>query len=70
MSGVFRLLRLAVRCPVCGAPPAIRITPRTADRFEDWNPEEVVITVQCQQCQKGGKLVHYEITAAAYQRAS
>ena len=70
MTGVFRLLRLAARCPVCGAAPAQRITPRTVDKYADSDPEEIVGTAQCQQCARKGRLVHYEITASDYQRAN
>ena len=70
VTGVFRLLRLAARCPVCGAPPALKISQRTVDKFDGCDPAEVVTTYQCQQCIRKGQMVHYEITAAAYQRAN
>jgi hypothetical protein len=67
---VARLLRLAARCPVCGAAPAVRTTSRTVAMYRDHDPGEVVQTVQCQQCLRERRLVHYEITAEAYQKAS
>jgi transposase-like protein len=69
MTGVFRLLRLAVRCPVCGAPPAMKISPGMARRFEDLDPAEQVQTYQCPHCMKKRIVVHYPITAGHYQQA-
>lgn len=70
MTGVFRLLRLDVRCPVCGSPPAIKITPGSAAKYESEEPELVVLTYQCQRCARKGQLTYYSITAAAYQGAN
>lgn len=62
-------LRLDARCPVCKTPPAIRVNPRTIALYRDSDPEEVVQTVQCQHCMRSRRIVHYDITAAAYQKA-
>lgn len=65
-----RLYRLAARCPVCRAAPAQRVSQRSVEEKRSWDPDEVVETVQCQQCMRERRIVRYAITAGDYQKAS
>lgn len=65
-----RPLRLAVACPVCETPPAKRVSRRSVDEKATWPPDEVVENVQCMECMKRRRITYYDITAAAYQKAS
>ena len=62
------LLRLAVKCPSCGARPSNEIFPTTRDKYiEHWDDDEPVETVRCQR-KNCGKF--YVITAKAYKGAA
>lgn len=58
-----KLFRLAVRCPICGATPSVRVYERDVREKEAWPADLPVQTVQC----KCGEI--YAITAEAYHRA-
>jgi len=62
-----RLLRLAVDCARCGAPPALRVTPTIVAALANTPSSATVATYQCQR--RGCGAV-YPITAGAYQRAA
>ena len=60
------LLRLAVRCPHCGLPPNVRVTPEAKEWVRQMEPDTILATIQCQgRC---GRV--YPVTAEAYQRAA
>lgn len=61
-----KLLRLGVRCPACGAVPALRITDAERDRKLQLPPTELVATYQCQhrRCRET-----YAIPASAFRTA-
>ena len=61
------LLRLAVRCPSCGRPPSVRITPEARESAMQMKPDTFVATVQCTRI---GCACHYPVTAEAFQRAA
>ena len=61
------LLRLAVRCPSCGRPPAVRITPEARAWARQMRADQLGATVQCNRT---GCACHYPVTAEAYQRAA
>lgn len=61
------LLRLAVRCPSCGAKPRLRMPATERLRWEHEDPVRVVITYQC-HVRSCGTL--YQILAAAFQEAA
>lgn len=47
MALAARLLRLAARCPRCGAPPKLRTVSSTAQLLEGADPNSVLLTVEC-----------------------
>lgn len=47
MIGAVRLLRLAARCPACGAPPKLRTVPNAAHLLEGADPDSVLLTIEC-----------------------
>ena len=61
------LLRLAVSCPRCGARPAVRITHALVEKLNAEPAGMHLATYQCHR-RKCGHV--YDITAAAYHRAS
>lgn len=61
-----RLLRLAARCPDCGARPALRISASAAADARRHAPGERLGTYQCHRRRCG---TVYDLRAAAYQRA-
>lgn len=65
-----KLLRLDVRCPECGAPPAVRVHPDEVKAKLSDDPDRVVFDVQCQQCMRERKRVVYEVTVGAILKAS
>lgn len=64
---VGRLLRLAVRCPGCGARPALRATERAVRDAASHPPEERLATYRCHRRMCG---LVYDLPAAAYQNAT
>lgn len=62
-----RLLRLAVRCPSCGASPPIRVSVSERDAHAGDDPERLVATLQCHRrhCQ-----AIFEIRSRDIQRAA
>lgn len=65
-----RLLRLAACCPICGAPPAIRVHPREVLEKLERPADEVVLTVQCVPCARRKRIVFYPITVDAFRGAA
>ena len=61
-----RLLRLAARCPDCGARPALRISASAVADAGRHAPGERLGTYQCHRRRCG---TVYDLRAAAYQRA-
>lgn len=61
------LLRLNVRCPGCGSPPAIRVTAAAVADCAHLAPESRVATYQCHR-RRCGRI--YDLTARAYQEAA
>jgi ribosomal protein S27AE len=59
------LLRLAVKCPKCGRPPALRITEREKKLHADESPNAIAGTAQCSRCGET-----YAITAEAFHNAA
>jgi hypothetical protein len=62
-----RLLRLAVSCPGCGSRPALRVTECAVRAVLELPPAARLGTYQCQRRRCG---VVYDLTVAAYLRAS
>jgi hypothetical protein len=63
-------LRLAARCPACGAPPSLRVTPAEVDRKRHLPPQEVVLTVQCHQCATARRVTIYPVRVRHYTEAA
>lgn len=61
------LLRLAAKCPLCGARPAMRVAPWIVQALRARPATDRVGTYQCQR--RGCGAV-YDLTADAYQRAA
>lgn len=63
--------RLAVRCPKCRTPPALRVTAAEVEGKADLPPDQLVQSYQCQnrRCFTGLTPTIYWIAASAYQRA-
>lgn len=59
-----RLLKPAVLCPRCEAPPAIRVPEAIAARYRDDHPAMPVESHICRKCS-----TQYWIRAVAYQKA-
>lgn len=61
------LLRLAVRCPDCGAPPRLRVPASDRSRWEHEDPVRVVLSYECHMRSCGRR---YNILVAAFQEAA
>jgi hypothetical protein len=67
-----RLLRLAFRCPICGADPPFQVVDTEVARFRDSSPDQIVGIIKCGWEFADGRVCrhHYLLPAHAIQRAS
>jgi hypothetical protein len=70
-GGLATLLRLAARCPTCGAAPPWRIPESERERYRDEEPGKRVATCTCPRILKGRRKCQtlYDILARDYQNA-
>lgn len=65
------VIRLTATCPVCGAPPRIKVFPNVID-LADRDPETSILTYQCHRPNRDGKPCNtiYEIKARHFHTAA